>query len=120
MKWHGVVGIGVQEEDPERPSVYKNTIVEKEYTGEIFNRTISYRTGENVHTDLEYGQSVSILADPYLMQFYSSIAYVTIDNQKWNVSRVSVEYPRLKLDVGSGYIDERGTGSSSSGFTYGV
>lgn len=121
MKWHGVIGFASQSEDAESPSIYRTTIVEREYVGETFNRTISYHTGESTSVDLTYGQSLSILADPYLLDFYSTIVYAIIDGVKWNISKVSVEYPRIKLDIGGVYKDDtRGARSNSSGFTYGV
>lgn len=115
MKWYGAIGFSEVKEDSENPSVYKGTITERFYKGEIFNHTIAYRFGEGRNKDLSYSQSISILADPYALEFYSQILYIVIDNVKWSISRISIEYPRIKLDIGEVYNDERGIGSSVAG-----
>lgn len=82
------------------PSVYVENAVERPYYGDeiVINRRLD--KGEGVNDDVEIGNQFSILADAYAYENFFAIRYITWMGQRWKVSKVTVERPRLLIDVG--------------------
>lgn len=82
------------------PSVYVENAVERPYYGDeiVINRRLD--KGEGVNDDVEIGNKFSILADAYAYENFFAIRYITWMGQRWKVSKVTVQRPRLLIDVG--------------------
>lgn len=82
------------------PSVYVENAVERPYYGDeiVINRRLD--KGEGVNDDVEIGNQFSILADAYAYENFFAIRYITWMGQRWKVSKVTVQRPRLLIDVG--------------------
>lgn len=118
MRWYGSIGFETFEDDGH--SKYTAQVIERNYYGEVYNRSIRKSDGEGRNENVTYSQELSVISDPYLMQHYSSIAYVVLHYTKWKVTDIRVEHPRLKLTLGGLWNEnERGVGQTPSGNTYG-
>lgn len=100
-KYHGKIGFGVSSEI--RPGVWKDTIVEKTYYGDILQNYVRNENAQQVNDNLNISNRFSILSDPFAVQNFHSIKYLEYIGVKWKVTTVDVQYPRLILSVGGVY-----------------
>jgi hypothetical protein len=104
MKYYGKVGFAEYSETA--PDVWGETIVERNYYGDVTKNTRRWSTGEMVNEDLVVSNRVSIVCDPYAYNNFHSIKYCVWMNTKWKVTNVEVAYPRLHLDLGGVYNEQ--------------
>lgn len=100
-KFYGPVGYGESVETA--PGVYKDTITEKTYFGDVIRNSRQLREGEGLNNDLSVGNSISIVADAYANEHFFAIRYVEWAGALWTVSNVEVQSPRLILRLGGVY-----------------
>lgn len=103
-KWFGKVGFTVTEET--QPGYWEPKVTEYQYFGDVIDIRSRRQTSDKLNDDITLSNKISILADPYAMNHYSSITYVELMGVFWKVTEVSVEYPRLILTVGGVYNGE--------------
>lgn len=102
-RFYGDVGYGVSKEDPERPGVWEDDILERPYYGDVIRNTRKLESGESLNNDISVGNSISIVADQYAIEHFLNIKYVRWMGSLWSVSSVEVRAPRLILSLGSVY-----------------
>lgn len=109
MKYFGKIGFveHVEEAPMDAPGVYVERITEREYYGDL-PRMINHSqpASEKVADDLKLNNQISILLDPYALDNFSNIRYVTFLNSKWEVSAVDVQFPRLIISFGGLYHEQ--------------
>ena len=98
--YYGKIGFEMNVETA--PGVWEG-FVEKTYSGDLqklMNRSpeLSQRN-ENI----SMSNSVSIVADPFAINNFSTIRYIEYMGVKWEVMSVEVYYPRLTLHIGGVY-----------------
>ena len=102
-KYHGNIGFETLVETPSGSGAWKPVTVEKPYSGDIIRNyrrlDVTSQTNDNVNID----NQISIIADAYATQNFFSMRYAWWMNAKWRVTSVSVEYPRLILNLGGIY-----------------
>lgn len=103
-KYYGKVGFAVTEEV--RPGVWKPTITERFYNGDILRNYSRRSEGQGANDNIVLNNQVSILADPYVLDNYSNMIFIEIQGTKWKVSTVEIKYPRLLVSLGGVYNDE--------------
>ena len=100
-KWFGKVGYSITEET--EPGIWEETIVEREYYGDMTSDRRKRQNSGEVNDDINLANVISIVADPFAYQNCSNMAYVEIMGSNWKVSDVEVQRPRLILTVGGAY-----------------
>lgn len=100
-RFFGAIGYGVSVE--KAPGVWDDSIVERNYFGDVIRNTRKLRDGSNVNDDLSVGNSISIVADAYANNNFIAIRYVNWLGTLWTVSEVEVQSPRLLLRLGEIY-----------------
>ena len=100
-KWFGKVGYSITEET--EPGIWEETIVEREYYGDMTSDRRKRQNSGEVNDDINLANVISIVADPFAYQNCSNMAYVEIMGSNWKVSDVEVQRPRLILTVGGVY-----------------
>lgn len=104
-KWSGKVGF--MQTDRMAPGVHGETIVVRKYRGDVMKETSAWKQiGSQMNPDLTINNRISIVADPYANYNYSTIRWVSWMGQKWKVTSVEVQRPRLILSIGGVYTDE--------------
>lgn len=98
--------IGFQEQVETAPGVWREKIVERQYRGEITRNQLRWNSGSEMNDDLRIDNAISIVFDPYLEQNISSIRYVTWMGSKWKVTSLSIQRPRVVLQLGGLYNDQ--------------
>jgi len=82
------------------PSVFVEDAIERPYKGDEVTVYHRLEKGEGVNDDVEIGNQISILADAYAYENFFAIRYLTWMGQRWKVSKVTIQRPRLIMDIG--------------------
>jgi len=104
-KYCGTIGYGITSETA--PGVWEATIVERTIFGDSFKNTSSRESSENLNDDIRLSTKISFLADPYALQNFHLIKFVSYLGSLWKIKSVDEDYPRLILTLGGVYNDER-------------
>lgn len=100
-KWFGKIGYA--ENKRGRPGVYEESIIEKEYYGDIGRNARRLESSGNVNDNINIANEISIVADPYARDNIYAMRYIEFMGAKWKITNVEVQYPRLILTVGGVY-----------------
>ena len=100
-KFYGAIGFAKNEET--KPGVWVNKIEEREYSGDMLSTTFEFQTGDQVNDNVNVRKEISIVADVFAFQNFSSMKYIVFMGTKWKITSVKPEYPRLRLTVGGVY-----------------
>lgn len=107
MRWAGTIGFSTYapSTDPERIGISDRTITERPAYGDIYkNRKIAGST-IGVVEGVQMNMNVSIIADQFINDNYCDAVYLTYLGQKWKITDVTPEYPRLTFTIGGRYCD---------------
>lgn len=104
MKWYDEIGF--REEVEEEPGVWVPTITTRNFYGDILKNSWREQQGTKINADLSVSNTISVVADPYLLNNFQKIAYLKLFGAKWRVSSVEVNSPRLTLTLGDLYLEE--------------
>jgi len=99
----------------QKPGVFVESIVEKQYYGDILRNSRQLRDGESVNNDLTVGNSISIVADAYANEHFHAIRFVDWAGALWEVTDVTVQAPRLLLRLGGVYNGRRADNDEGTG-----
>lgn len=100
-KWAGKIGFATPKE--ESKGVWVDDITERKYFGDITRNFRRLENGTSVNDNIAVANEISIVADPYAVQNFHSMRYITFMGTKWKISTVEVVYPRLRLTLGGVY-----------------
>lgn len=103
MKYFGKIGFWLEDYEY-KPGRYKSTMVEKDYYGDVLTYKKRRQDNQQVNNNaLQLNNQFSILADTFAQEHLGNIRYITFSGIKWSVTNVTIDYPRLTLDVGGEY-----------------
>lgn len=105
-KYFGIVGyVDTIETDPaNHPGVFREAVTaEREYYGDILANNRRYEKGVGLNDDLNVRNEISIVADPFALENFSKLRYISWLGKLWKISDVKVEFPRLILTIGGLY-----------------
>lgn len=105
MKFYGIVGFYVGDVET-APGVWKQKILKKTYVGELKQNIRRWQTEDQQNEKLRVNNSITILSDLYARQNCNSIRYVIYNGIKFKVSSVTINYPRIILEIGGVYDGE--------------
>ena len=100
-RFYGKVGFATQREV--RPSVFQPSIEERYYTGEMLKNYGRNQSADKAVDDFNVNNDISIVADAYALNHFSTIKYVEFMDTLWEVQSISVEHPRLRISFGGVY-----------------
>lgn len=100
-KWFGKIGFALTEET--EPGLYEPKIVEQSYYGDITSDMRRRQNSGGVNDDINLSNNISIVADPFAVQNCSYMAYAEVMGNKWKITDINVQYPRLILTIGGVY-----------------
>lgn len=101
MRYFGNVGYRVTSET--RAGVWTPTIIERPYYGDVLRNMRRLGSEGKVNSNIEFDNQISIVSDPFSLEHFQDIIYVTWLGGRFLVSKVDVEYPRLILTLGGVY-----------------
>lgn len=100
-KFYGKVGYLTDVETS--PGIFSRDVIEKEYYGDLIKYNSKWDRRDTVINGINLSSTISILADPFVVNNFQKIIYVEWMGQKWTVTNVEPRYPRLLLSVGGEY-----------------
>ena len=101
-KFYGKVGFVIPEETVR--GTYIEKPVERMYRGDVTQIYSRWQVNpDQINNDISLSNHISIVADPFAHEHYSSIRYVELGGTKWQVTTIEVSYPRLNLWIGGVY-----------------
>ena len=100
-KWFGKIGYAVTAET--EPGLWEDTIVEREYYGDMISDRRKRQTSGEVNDNINLANVISIIADPFAYENCSRMVYAEIMGAKWKITDIEVQYPRLILIIGGVY-----------------
>lgn len=101
-KWYGKIGFAETLETV--PGVWKETITEKPYRGDVIKNTRILQNGAGVNDNINIGNQISIVADPYADGHIYAMRYAEFKGAKWKITTVDDQQrPRLLLTLGGLY-----------------
>lgn len=108
MKWHGLIGFETMVETspgPGKATEWRPQIVEKHYYGDV-NRVVKrYDSGDKINNDISINNQFSIISDPFANENFFNMRWIEWRGVKWKVNEVTVEYPRLTVNIGGEWKD---------------
>lgn len=102
-RFGGKIGFGESAENPAGSGVWKDVITEFTYFGDVVKNARRLQEGEKVNNDITLENSISVVADEFANEHIFAMRYVEWRGQRWTVSKVEVEHPRLILRLGGVY-----------------
>ena len=104
-RYYGTIGFADGQKET-APGVWVDNIVEYDYRGEVTRNQVRWTQGSEVNDPLRIDNAISVISDPYLERHVSDIRYITLMGSKWKVTSVSIQRPRLVLQIGGLYHDQ--------------
>ena len=108
MKWHGKIGFETQVEvslDPNKATIWRPEIVEHHYYGDVQRIVKREHGGDKVNNDISINNQFSVISDPFAMENYNNMKWIEWNKRKWRVTEITVEPPRLTINIGGEYFD---------------
>lgn len=100
-KFYGEIGYATTKE--KRPGVWVSEITERPYKGDLVRNTRKLQSTDKVNDNINIANDISIVADPFAYENFHAMRYVKFMGNKWKITSVEVQYPRLVLTVGGVY-----------------
>lgn len=98
------VGFVVTEDDG--TGVWEEKEFKRGYYGDLVkNPSSRWQNTDQINDNKLLSNNVSILADPFAFENFTSIRFVTIMGKKWKIDNIEIQYPRLVLTTGGLYND---------------
>lgn len=95
--------IGYAELAETSPGVWEEKITEHEHYGKVVRNTSKLVTSDNLNDNVDVNTEISIIADTYAIENFSSMRYIEYMGAKWKITTVEPKYPRLILSIGGLY-----------------
>ena len=103
-KWSGVIGF--KDEFERSSSIWVEDIIEKEYYGDIIKNYKFSESVSEINDSININNQFSVISDPYALENFHKMIYITYMGTKWKIRNVEIQYPRVILGVGGVYNEE--------------
>ena len=100
-RFYGPVGYVESEETV--PGVWKDSVTERNYGGDVLRSMRRLNSGGEVNDSLSAVNTFSLLIDGYATLNFFAIRYIKWMGTCWKVTTVEVQGPRLLLTIGEVY-----------------
>lgn len=99
--FRGIIGFveNTEVEDCE----WEDVVTPRYYTGTIIKNNQQFLTADTVSGNLQITNTFSIFGDSYMFSHISNIRYLEWRGQRWIVTTVDLEFPRVNMTIGGIY-----------------
>jgi hypothetical protein len=101
MKYSGKIGFASKVETS--PGVWEDEITERDYIGDVLQRTERLDTGSTIIPSYRTTTSYSVLSDGVLKERYSDVRYISDQGTRWKVDSIIKKFPRMEMFVSEEY-----------------
>jgi hypothetical protein len=109
-KFYGIIGYAITKVTT--PGVWVDDVVERKYTGDVLKASRNWRSTENVNPDLTISETISIIADGFILENAQYMKYVKWRGAAWTIESITIERPRVILGIGGLYNGETAESTS--------
>ena len=102
-KFYGNIGFGTEVEEPVGSGNWVLDVVVRPYYGDVHKTSRRLQSIGQLNDDITITNEISIIADQFAYEHFSTIRYVEFMGTKWKISNATVEHPRLILTLGGVY-----------------
>jgi hypothetical protein len=102
-KFYGNIGFGTEVEEPVGSGNWVLDVVVRPYYGDVHKNSRRLQSIGQLNDDITITNEISIIADQFAYEHFSTIRYVEFMGTKWKISNATVERPRLILTLGGVY-----------------
>lgn len=85
------------------PSVWEDKVTEKVYYGDFVRDARHWEKTENLHDNVTFNHTISIVADEYATRNFGYIRYAIVAGCRVQVTNIEHQRPRLILTLGGFY-----------------
>lgn len=100
-KFSGFIGFEFTKETD--PGIWVTETFEKPCTGILTKNYRRWDNGSSVNDGLVLNNTVSIIANAYIIDHYPSIRYIRFNGIAWKVTNIELGRPRIILSIGDLY-----------------
>ena len=105
-KFSGKIGFVTTISNPDDPTVYTPTVIERQYYGDVNRSSRRWTPDANkVNDDLNISNQLSIVADAFMYENFSCMKYVWYMGARWKITDVEITRPRFTITIGGLYHD---------------
>lgn len=98
-RFSGKIGYATTSETS--PGVWTETIVERQYYGDLTRQMRRWDSSSSSTNDnLTFSQDISIIADPYAFDNLHNMRYVIFRGIRWSIKSIEIDRPRVRLTLG--------------------
>lgn len=120
MKFAGMIGFEIYEENPPGSGKWEPRIVEKFYRGTMEQELRRLYSGEDRNKDINIDNRIRIVANPFAQENYAQMKFAEHMGACWEIKTVDVRcYPHMYLYLGGVYNGPRAEASNPSQETVG-
>lgn len=83
--------------------IVQETIVERQYYGNVGRHIWRTKSSDKVNEDVDIDDQISIIADPFAIDNIHLIRYVIFNGSKRAVKSITVQRPRMIIEIGGLY-----------------
>lgn len=102
-KFSGKLGFISTVESEDRPGVWETQKCEHACRGNIIRGTFNVRNSSDINDNITLNNTLSIVADKFILDNYSRMAYVEMLGAKWKITSAELQHPRITLTIGGIY-----------------
>lgn len=95
--------IGFAEPVTVAPGVTEERIIERTYGGDILQNSRRLVGADTLHDNIQVSNNFSIVADEYIHANIHNLRYVKWYGNRWKITNVMVQRPRLVIYIGGLY-----------------
>lgn len=111
-KWSGVIGYAEKVEV--RPGIWEDGITERPYFGDVGRNTRRLQGGSTVNDGITISNEISVVSDPYAIQNFHKMRYLSFMGENWRIESADVQYPRIVISLGGVWNGDTGSASKKT------
>ena len=100
-KFFGNIGYQITSET--EPRLYEEQIIEYENSGDVLRNSRRLQYSDEINPSITMNKQISIISDPYSVENFHNMRYVTYMGSKWIITSADIQYPRIILTLGGIY-----------------
>lgn len=102
-KYYGNIGFATQVET--RPGVWEDAIVPRPYKGDVIRSGRRWDNNqESINDNFTINNQFSVISDAFLYSHVPAMRYIEYLGTKFKIASVSIDRPRVTIDVGGVYV----------------
>lgn len=112
-KYYGNIGFATQVETS--PGIWEDVVLPRPYKGDVLRNGRRWDNNqESINDNFTITNQFSIVSDAFLYSHIPAMRYLEYMGTKFKITSVSIDRPRVTIDVGGVYVSDDTTGATAS------